>query len=153
MLIVRMNRRLALVTAGAVTALAVAGATLAAAATTNPTPVLNSASATDLAQAGIQLKGPTSSAAVSQAVAQQTALQEFPGSTVREAVLANFSNTHHVPEINTLAWAISLTSPSGIDPASVGPPPGHPGLKLSYLVVFIDAATGEFIQSTAKGHL
>jgi hypothetical protein len=117
-----------------------------------PTPLLNSVSAATLAEAGIQLRAPTTSAVISQAAAQQTALQAFPGtSTVRETVLADFSDTDHVPAINALAWAISLTVPSGYKPASAGPPPGHPGMRVSYLVVFIDATTGKFIMATSGG--
>lgn len=147
----KINRRLALVTVGAVTVLAAFGATFAAAATPSPGPTLSSASGADLMQDGIQLQNPTSTATVSQAAAQQTALQAFLGSSVRDTALANFSDTHHVPAINALAWAVSLTFPSGINPTSEGPPPGHPGLKLSYLVVFIDATTGAFIEATSKG--
>lgn len=147
----KMNRWLALVTVGGMAALAAFGATLAAAATPSPQPVLNSASAADLAQDGIQLLNPTSTATVSQAAAQQTAMQAFLGSSVRETVLANFSDTHHVPAINALAWAVSLSFPSGINPTSEGPPPGHPGLKMSYLVVYIDATTGAFIEAASKG--
>jgi len=33
----------------------------------------------------------------------------MPGRMVREAVLADFSNAHAVPVINTLAWAVALT--------------------------------------------
>jgi hypothetical protein len=152
--VLRMNRRLTLVTAGAVTALTVLGATLAAAATaTPPPPVLSSVSATALAQAGIQLQTPTSSALISQAAAQQTALQAFPGSTLREIALADFSDTNHAPALNALAWAVSLTPPPGSGPPSVGPPPGHKGMRLAYLVVFIDASTGTFIEATSGGQL
>jgi hypothetical protein len=77
----------------------------------------------------------------------------MPGSTVRETVLADFSDTHRVPAISTLAWAVSLTPPPGFRVPSAGPPPGHPGMKPSYLVVFIDAKTGAFIQAAAGGQL
>lgn len=118
------------------------------------TPALNSVSAATLAEAGIQLRAPTTSAVISQAAAQQTALLAFPGtSTVRETVLADLSDTHHVPAINALVWAVSLTVPSGYRPASAGPPPGHPGMKVSYLVVFIDAMTGKFVMATSGGQL
>ena len=111
--------------------------------------MLSSVSTADLANAGIQLGAPTASATVSQAAAQQTALQQFPGSTVREAVLADFSNTDHVPAINTLAWAVSLTVPPGLTPQG----PVGPTAKFTYLVVFIDATTGQFIMSTSGGKM
>ncbi len=118
-----------------------------------PTPMLKTVSATALAQAGIRLQPPTSSAVVSQAAAQQAALRASPAgpaSAVREAVLADFSDTNHVPPIHALAWAVSLTIPPGFRAPSAGPPPGDPALKApSYLVVFIDASTGAFIEGTA----
>ena len=77
----------------------------------------------------------------------------MPGSTVRETVLADFSDTHHVPAISMLAWAISLTDASGFRPHSAGPARGRVVVKPSYLVVFIDAGTGEFIIATKGGRL
>ena len=65
-------------------------------------------------------------------------------------MLADFSDTNHVPPIHALAWAVSLTIPPGFRAPSAGPPPGDPALKApSYLVVFIDASTGAFIEGTA----
>ncbi len=90
---------------------------------------------------------------VSQAAAQRAALRAMPGSTVRETVLADFSDTHHVPAISTLAWAISLTDSSGFRPHSAGPARGRVVIKPSYLVVFIDAGTGKFIMATKEGQL
>jgi hypothetical protein len=148
--ILKTNRRLALVIAGAVTVLTALGATLAASASATPSPMLKSVSATFVSQAGIQLRAPTGSAAVIQHAAQQTALQEFPGSTVRETVLTNFSDTHHVPAISTLAWAVSLTVPSDF-PAPSGPAPARSHMKPSYLVVFINATTGTFIEAISGG--
>jgi hypothetical protein len=112
--------------------------------------MLSSVSATVLAQAGIRLQPPTSSAAVSQEAAEQAALRSVPGRAVREAVLADFSNTHTVPPINTLAWAVSLTVPPRI--ASSGPR-GHSPTKPLYLLVFIDARTGTFIMGAGGGQL
>jgi len=111
--------------------------------------MLNSVSATALARAGIRLQAPTKPATVSQDAAQRAALQAMPGSTIRETVLADFSDTHHVPAISTLAWAISLTDASGFR----GPAGGRAVVKPSHLVVFIDAGTGEFIMATKGGRL
>jgi len=115
--------------------------------------MLNSVSATALARAGIRLQAPTKPAAVSQDAAQRAALQAMPGSAVRETVLADFSDTHHVPAISTLAWAISLTDASGFRPHPAGPARGGAVVKPSYLVVFIDAGTGEFVMATKGGRL
>src|SRR6266700_6145446 len=113
--------------------------------------MLRSVSSAALADAGIRLQPPTSSAVVSQEAAERAAVHAMPGRTVRETVLADFSDTHTVPAINTLAWAVSLTVPPGSWPPSAGPPPGHPGMEPSYLVVFIDARTGAFIMATSQG--
>lgn len=115
--------------------------------------MLSSVSSAALADAGIRLQPPTSSAAVSQEAAERAAVRAMPGRTVRETVLADFSDIHTVPAINTLAWAVSLRVPPGSRPPSVGPPPGHPGMEPSYLVVFIDARTGAFIMATSQGRL
>lgn len=116
-------------------------------------PVLSSVSSAALADAGIRLQPPASSAVVSQEAAERAAVRAMPGRTVRETVLADFSDTHAVPAISTLAWAVSLTVPPGSRPSSAGPPPGHRGMEPSYLVVFIDARTGAFIMATSHGRL
>jgi hypothetical protein len=90
---------------------------------------------------------------VSQEEAEQAVMRAVPGRTVRETVLAHFSDTHAVPAINTLAWAVSLTVTPGSRMASAGPPPGHPGMEPAYLVAFIDAQTGAFIMATSGGRL
>jgi hypothetical protein len=115
--------------------------------------MLSSVSSAALAHAGIRLQPPTSSAVVSQEAAERAAVRAMPGRTVRETVLADFSDIHAVPAINTLAWAVSLTVPPGSRPPSAGPFPGHRGMEPSYLVVFIDARTGVFIMATSRGRL
>jgi hypothetical protein len=90
---------------------------------------------------------------VSQEAVERAAVHAMPGRTVRETVLADFSDTHTVPAINTLAWAVSLTVPPGSRPPSGGPPPGHRGTEPSYLVVFIGARTGAFIMAASQGRL
>src|SRR5260370_1516302 len=115
--------------------------------------MLSSVSSAALAHAGIRLQPPTSSAVVSQEAAERAAVRAMPGRTVRETVLADFSDIHTVPAINTLAWAVSLTVPPGSPPPSGGPFPGSPGTEPSYLVVFIDARTGGFIMATRQGRL
>jgi len=115
--------------------------------------MLSSVSSAALAHTGIRLEPPTSSAVVSQEEAEQAAVRSRPEMIVCETVLADFSDTHAVPAIDTLAWAVSMTVPSGFPMASAGPFPGHPGMRaeLSYLVVVIDARTGAFIMATGGG--
>jgi hypothetical protein len=79
---------------------------------------------------------------VSQEAAERAAVRAMPGRAVRETVLTDLSDTHAVPAIHALTWAVSLTVPPGSRPPSAGPPPGHPGMEPSYLVVFIDARWG-----------
>jgi hypothetical protein len=98
---------------------------------------------------GIHLQPPTSSALVSREVAERTTLRSMPGRAVREAVLADFTDSHAVPAIDTLAWAVALTVPSH---ALAGPLPGHP-VKPLFMVVFIDARTGVFIMAAGGGQL
>lgn len=112
--------------------------------------MLSSVSAAALAQAGIRLQPPTSSAVVSQQAAERTAVRSMPGRVVHEAVLADFSDTHTVPPIDTLAWAVSLTVP--LRGGSNGPR-GHPPVKPLYMVVFIDARSGAFIMAAGGGQL
>jgi hypothetical protein len=115
--------------------------------------MLKTVSATALAQAGIRLQPPAGAAVVSQAAAQQAALRASPAgpaSAVREAVLADFDDMNRVPPIHALAWAVSLTIPPGFRASSSGPPSGDRALRpASYLVVFIDASTGAFIEGMA----
>ena len=39
-------------------------------------------------------------------------MRSMPGRAVREAVLADFTDSHAVPAIDTLAWVVALTVPS-----------------------------------------
>jgi hypothetical protein len=98
---------------------------------------------------GIRLKPPTSSALVSREAAERAALRSMPGRVVREAILADFTDSHAVPAIDALAWVVALTVPSQ---ALGGPPPGHP-MKPLFMVVFIDAGTGAFIMAAGGGQL
>ena len=111
--------------------------------------MLSSVKSTSLADMGIRLQPPTSSALMSREAAEQAAMRSMPGRAVREAVLANFTDSHAVPAIDTLAWVVALTVPSQ---ALGGPPPGHPVEPL-FMVVFIDARTGAFIMAAGGGQL
>lgn len=124
-------------------------ATGAAATRTAAPPTLAGVSPAELARAGIRLQAPTGRATVSKSAAQRAALRSFPGITaVRNAVLADFANTHRVPPAHALAWAFSLAIPPGYRAAPNGGAPTDNGTaKISYLVVFINAKTGAFIQA------
>jgi hypothetical protein len=113
--------------------------------------MLDPVTAAALAWAGIQLQTPADPAVISQDAAQRAALAAMPASAVRETALADFTDTHRVPAVSTLARAVSLTVPSGTHPASARPRPGNRRPGPSFLVVFIDARTGAFIQATSRG--
>ena len=68
------------------------------------------------------MQPPASPAVVSQEAAEQAALRAMPGRIVREAVLADFSNAHAVPVINTLAWAGADGPTPGLGWSSPWPP-------------------------------
>lgn len=112
-------------------------------------PSLEAVSSSALAQEGIQLQPPTSTAAVTQAAAENAAVAALPGSTVRQSVLAEFTDSNHVPVISALAWAVSLSPPTGFDGPSVGPAGGGPGTAAGYVVVFINAQTGTMLEGIA----
>lgn len=109
-------------------------------------PTLTAVSAQTLASGGITLSTPTTTAAVSQSAAIQAAQTQFPGAQVHQAVLAQVQDSHQVPALDRLCWAVSLVPPAGTE--SVGPPGSTP-LPASYFVLFIDAQTGAFVFGTA----
>lgn len=106
----------------------------------SPPPFLSSVSAATLAANGVTLNPTLSSASVSAAAAQHTAAVGFPGSQVRETVLAQVSDPTQRPTFDRLCWAVSLTPPPGSE--SHGPP-GSIHTPMTYLVAFIDAQTGK----------
>lgn len=112
-------------------------------------PSLASVGAATLQREGITLGAPTGAAVVSQASVEQQALQHFPGSSVTQTVLAEFSDTHHSPAIQALAWAVSLSPPPGFRAPSNGGPWNTQGAaSVSYLVLVFDARTGAFVEGT-----
>lgn len=96
-----------------------------------------------LAMHGVTLGMPATTAqpAISQAVAEQAAMAHFPGAKVRETVLTQVTMTAHVPPIQCLCYAVSLTPGNLV--GSEGPP-GSPHMPATYLVAFMDASTGAF---------
>lgn len=113
-------------------------------------PALASVDAATLQREGITLGTPTGAAVASQASVEQQALQQFPGSSVNQTVLAEFSDMHHVPAIQTLAWVVSLSPPPGFHaPSNGGFRSGTQSISsASYLVLVFDAGTGAFVEGT-----
>lgn len=141
---------LAIATAAAVAAL-LAFAVLGPGARANtPGPTLNSVSSAALAQEGIVLDTATQTATVTQANAQVDALAQFPGGTVSQALLVDFTDTHVVPSIDDqLAWAVSLNMGSSFRGPSYGPVGAAAPAPVSFFVLFIDAQTGALIEGTS----
>jgi len=116
-----------------------------------PGPTLDSVNSALLAEEGIVLETATQTATVSQADAEVDAVALFPGSTVSQAILVGFSDTHVVPSIDDrLAWAVSLDQGSSFRGPSYGPGGGSAATRApaSFFVVFIDAQTGDLIEGT-----
>jgi hypothetical protein len=141
---------------GALTALALGAAVAIVWATharnTEPpqTVTLQTASTTALAATGIRLGAPVGSAKIDEATASTAAVAEYPGSTVREAVLAQVADEHAAPALHCLCWAVSIAPPDGSQFPSSGPA-NRPttAVALSYSIMFIDANTGQFVEGTA----
>jgi hypothetical protein len=112
-----------------------------------PAPTLLAVSATELAGFGIDLEAPSASSPVGSDSAAATAVKSFPGASVSQVVLASFSDTNRVPAVHNLAWVVVLVPGPGFRG------PSGPASKLSqtilptYIVVFVDANTGAFIEA------
>lgn len=73
----------------------------------------------------------------------------FPQSSVVQAVLADMSNTHRSPAVRGLYWIVSM-NPSGIPDVLSGPGAvSQNSPQASFLVVFVDAATGTVLEAMA----
>ncbi len=121
-------------------------ATVSASSSSVPEPILSAVSAADLASFGIDLQAPSASSQVAPDSAAATAVKSFPGSSVSQVVLASFSDNSRVPAIHRLAWVVTLVpgagfrGPAGTAGAATNSAP-------SYIVVFLDASTGAFIEA------
>lgn len=115
-------------------------ASMTAHATPTP-PSLNGVSAENLALFRITLQTPHESAAVTQEAAVHTALSHFPGSQLRDDVLAHALKPYRLPATGRLCWVVSITPPM----ATVSGPPGSKEIPVRYFLVFIDAQTGQFL--------
>lgn len=127
-----------------------AGLAVAPAATGPSAVTMQSVSAADLAAQGITLQQATSAAAVTQTKAAGLASARFPGSTVREIVLAQVTDNYSVPVLRRTCWVVSLTPPAGAGTVTGGPPPGRPH-KTTYLILFFDAQSGAFVEGIQGG--
>jgi hypothetical protein len=116
-----------------------------------PAVVLRTASASALAATGIRLTAPTGSPAVDSAAASKAAIAQYPGSTVREVVLARVDDANSALPVHCLCWVVSLNPPDGFHFPSGGPP-NHPNAaqKPTYWIMIIDATTGQFLEGTAS---
>lgn len=132
-------------TLSAIACVAIA-ATIPLLAAGNDSVTLQTVSATRLAAEGMSLHQPDISASVTQAEAIQSAALEFPPSPqIRESVLALVQDAN-VPLIDgRTLWIVSLMPPGGFMPPSTGPAPGTDVPPASYILVFIDPTTGEFV--------
>jgi hypothetical protein len=117
------------------------------AASPQPIPGLKAAPAEQLASAGITFRAPSAPAVISSDVATRAALVQVPGGTVDQIILADFTDTHRSPAVSGLVWAVSFR-PSAAVVRPGGPAVGHSDAMapLVYIVILIDANTGEFVE-------
>ena len=138
--------------AAAVTvAVVVAWAPGAVGSTGQAAPILQTVSTQTLAARGITLSAPTATATVSQSSADATAVSIWGKNTqIREQVLADLTDTDS--EVSgRLVWVISLMPAGGIWSVGGGRP-GAPGpQEQSYLLEFVDAATGQDLYGISGG--
>jgi len=115
-------------------------------------PTLASVSTQGLASHAIYLGQPASQAILGQDAAVTTALAQFPGSHVRETLLAQVTDTR-VPVINgRLCWIVSIVPSTGIVMPSAGPD-GHTPIYGDYFLVFVDAKSGTYLfGAIGQGH-
>ena len=121
---------------------AFAGATWASA--TEADVALQSVTMHRLAEDGISLGVPKSAPTVSGNDAHATALQSFPGSQVRERVLALVTDDRVQPAIKRLCWGVSIVPPQGIWSSN------HQ-VQGTYDLLFIDATSGKYFFGTKGG--
>jgi hypothetical protein len=95
----------------------------------------------------LEAPGLLARSSVSKALAERKALAlSPPGTSVRESVLTKLVDSGRVPNIDTLAWAVSVTPSS----KSHGPI-GARQVAFTFEVLFFDANTGAFIEG-ARGN-
>lgn len=117
-------------------------------------PGLATVSAATLAAEGVTLAFPTTDAAVSGAKAEAVAENSvIPNSTVREKVLANLTDTTVPGMTNRLVWVVSVMPPGGVWATGGGVPGITERQAGTYMVVFVDAMTGQFLYAASGGEV
>lgn len=112
-------------------------------------PQLASVSSAELQSHGVELLLPAVPAVtIGVGVAEREAtMRLFPGSRVREAVLARV-RSRYVPIVDgCTCWIVSIVPPGGIVHPSAGPGGTRPILG-RYMLLYIDAGTGRFLYGT-----
>jgi hypothetical protein len=77
---------------------------------------------------------------VSRAQAEGAAVEGYPGRAIRESVLA----TCIAPQLNETCWLVSLSA-EGLHSSAGTPSHPAPPQSFNYLLVVIDAYTGQFV--------
>ena len=110
-------------------------------------PSIKAVSRQRLAEAGIVLINPLpwDQPSVSQAVANQLAIQQGPGGPVLQSVLAEVVLTNPTTRQPRLCWVVSLPASS----VSSHGPSGSTLQRATFYLVLIDAHTGQFVEGDA----
>jgi len=110
-------------------------------------PSIAAVSADRLAESGTVLLNPFpwDRPEITQPQAERLALQQTPGATVLQSVLAEVVETNAGAKQPRLCWVVSL--PASIV-SSYGPPGSAP-LRATFNLVFIDAHSGDFVFGSA----
>lgn len=114
----------------------------------SPPPQLLTVNAAELATSGISLATPQGSANISEEDARGIIGNRLPGTTIRELVLAQFVDSHRSPVVNQLCWVASVGGYSRTITLPLQPGQPRTTTQLTgFLVVAIDAGTGDFVES------
>jgi hypothetical protein len=133
----------AIAAVGAVVAAAIAAAVLATGSGSAPPPSLTTVSPRFLEGIELRLDSPeVDSPPVSREQAEATARRDWPGREPRESVLAQCEG----PQISLTCWVVSLP-PDGITSMGTPSKPGSALRAAKYLIVLVDANTGQVITS------
>jgi hypothetical protein len=115
-------------------------------------PTLQTARASELALEDITLGNPAAAAQVTRAQAERTVLTEFPGSQIRESVLAQLHAQRMPSAAHRLCWVVSIVPPGGLWQPSSGAPGNQARIPADYFLLFVDAQTGQYLFGT-MGHV
>ena len=106
---------------------------------------MQSVSKDRLAQEGMHLRQPSRYAVRSDAEARSEALSQFPGATIRESALADVQDSNVPKADGRTAWVVSIVPALGIHAPSSGPAGNPPMAAGSFMLLFFDSQTGDFI--------